>query len=185
MVSLPHDFHPKRVFAIPTFISIIYFTIFIFPNNTGAKDQMMISLFEPDEFAQYPVVLKMRNPGETLSRTVFNFIAYDHYYYGSPFYFSSALLLLPIKLTENLRNTTQLNMLLLRQFISILPMLGALLLLTYTQTKFTSYAKPIALFIFLLSVSAVVENNLWWHVDSLAVFCTALTLFFIDDQLWG
>ena len=177
----------KRVFAILTFISIIYFTIFIFPNNTGAKDQMMISLFEPDEFAQYPVVMKMLTPGETLSRTVFNFIAYGHYYYGSPFYFSSALLLLPIKLTENLRKTTQLNMLLLRQFISILPMLGALLLLTYAQTKFTSYAKPIALFIFLLSVSAVVENNLWWHVDSLVVFFVALTLFFLDrdDQRFG
>ena len=177
----------KRVFAILTLISIIYFAVFIFPNNTGAKDQMMISLFEPDEFAQYPVILKMLASGETRNQTIYNFIAYDHYYYGSPFYFSSALLLLPIKLTKNLQDTTQLNMLLLRQFISILPMLGALLLLTYTQTKFTSYAKPITLFIFLLSVSAVVENNLWWHVDSLAVFFIALTLFFLDrdDQRFG
>jgi hypothetical protein len=177
----------KRVFAILIFISIVYFTAFIFPNNTGAKDQMMISLFEPDEFAQYPVVIKMLNPGETFTSTIFNFIAYDHYYYGSPFYFSSALLLLPIKLFDNLRNTTQLNMLLLRQFISILPMLGALLLLTHLQTKFNSYAKSIGIFIFLLLVSAVVENNLWWHVDSLAVFFIALTLFFLDrdDQRFG
>ena len=41
----------KRTFAILTLISIAYFILFIFPNNTGAKDQMMISLFEPDEFA--------------------------------------------------------------------------------------------------------------------------------------
>jgi hypothetical protein len=177
----------KRIFAILILITIIYFTIFIFPNNTGAKDQMMISLFEPDEFAQYPVVLKMLTPSGTRNQTIYNFIAYDHYYYGSPFYFSSALLLLPIKLFNNLRNTTQLNMLLLRQFISILPMLCALLLLTYIQTRFTSYSKAIALFIFLLSVSAVVENNLWWHVDSLAVFFVALTLFFLDrdDQRFG
>lgn len=177
----------KRVFTILTLISIAYFAAFIFPNNTGAKDQMMISLFEPDEFAQYPVVIKMLNPGEKLTQTIFNFIAYDHYYYGSPFYFSSALLLLPIKLFDNLRNTTQLNMLLLRQFISILPMLGALLLLTHLQTKFNSYAKSIGLFVFLLSVSAVVENSLWWHVDSLAVFFIVLTLFFFDkdDQRFG
>ncbi len=177
----------KRVFTILIFISIAYFAAFIPPNNTGAKDQMMISLFEPDEFAQYPVIIKMLNPGETLTATLFNFIAYDHYYYGSPFYFSSALLLLPIKLFDSLRNTTQLNMLLLRQVIGVLPMLGALLLLTHIQTKFSDYAKSIGLFVFLLSVSAVVENNLWWHVDSLAVFFIVLTLFFLDrdDQRFG
>jgi hypothetical protein len=169
----------KRVFAILLFISAVYFTAFIFPNNTGAKDQMMISLFEPDEFAQYPVVTEMLTSDGSRNQTIYNFVAYGHYYYGSPFYFSSALLLLPLKLTQDLANT-QLNMLLLRQFVSILPMLGALLFLTYTQTKFTSPIKSIGLFIFMLSVSAVVENNLWWHVDSLAVFFIALTLFFLD-----
>jgi hypothetical protein len=169
----------KRVPAILLLISAVYFSIFILPNNTGAKDQMMISLFEPDEFAQYPVVTKMLTPRETLDKTILNFVAYRHYYYGSPFYFSSALTILPVRLAEGLRNT-QLNMLLLRQVISVLPMLGALLLLTYTQTKFQSYAKSIALFVLLLSVSAVVENNMWWHVDSLAVFFTALTFFLLD-----
>ena len=176
----------KRVLAILVFISAAYFTVFIFPNNTGAKDQMMISLFEPDEFAQYPVVTQMLTSDGSRNQTIYNFIAYGHYYYGSPFYFSSALLLLPLKLTQNLANT-QLNILLLRQFISILPMLGALLLLTYLQTKFTSPVKSIGLFVFLLSISAVVENNLWWHVDSLAVFFIALTLFFLDrdNQRFG
>lgn len=177
----------KRTFAILILISIAYFILFIFPNSTGAKDQMMISLFEPDEFAQYPVVLRMLDPGETFKQTLINFATYGHYYYGSPFYFSSALLLLPVKLSQDLNVTTRLNMLLLRQFISILPMIGALLLLTFTQTKFNSAIKSIGLFVFLLSVSAVVENNLWWHVDSLAVFFTALTLFFLDrdDQRFG
>jgi len=170
----------KRVFAVLVFISLVYFLAFLFPNNTGARDQMMISLFEPDEFAQYPIVMKMLTPREELDKTILNFVAYRHYYYGSPFYFSSAFLLMPIALLDNLRQTTQLNMLLLRQFISILPMLGGLLLLTYIQTKFNSYLKSIGLFIFLLSVSAVVENSLWWHVDSLAFFFVALTLFFLD-----
>lgn len=169
----------KRVFAALLLISLAYFAVFIFPNNTGAKDKMMISLFEPDEFAQYPVVTQMLEPDGSRNQTLYNFIAYGHYYYGSPFYISSALLLLPLKLTQDLVNT-QLNMLVLRQFISILPMLGALLLLTHLQTKFKSPVKSIGLFVFLLSVSAVVENNLWWHVDSLAVFFVVLTLFLLD-----
>jgi len=111
---------------------------------------------------------------------VLNFIAYRHYYYGSPFYFSSAFSLLPIKLAQDIRNTPQLNMLILRQLISVLPMLGAIAVLTYTQTRFKSFAKSVGLFIFLLSISAVVENNLWWHADSLAVFFVALTIFFLD-----
>jgi hypothetical protein len=65
----------KRVFAILLFISIAYFSAFILPNNTGAKDQMMISLFEPDEFAQYPVVLNMLTPDGTQNQTIYNFIA--------------------------------------------------------------------------------------------------------------
>ncbi|MBI5953197.1 MAG: hypothetical protein HY865_16200 [Chloroflexi bacterium] len=169
----------KRVFVSLLLISLVYFVVFIFPNNTGAKDEMMISLFEPDEFAQYPVVTQMLEPDGSRNQTIYNFIAYGHYYYGSPFYVSSALLLLPLKLTQNPADT-QLNMLLLRQFISILPMLGALLLLTHLQTKFKSPLKSIGLFVFLLSVSAVVENNLWWHVDSLAVLFVVLTLFLLD-----
>jgi hypothetical protein len=170
----------KRIFAALVLICAFYFALFIFPNNTGAKDQMMISLFEPDEFAQFPIVLKMLTPREQLDKTLLNFIAYRHYYYGSPFYFSSALLVLPLQLAGNIYQHTQLAMLLLRQFISVLPMLGALLLLTFIQTRFTSCIKSIGLLIFLLSISAVVENNMWWHVDSLAVFFVALTLFFLD-----
>ncbi len=169
----------KNTFAILLVISAIYFSLFIFPNNTGAEDPMMISLFETDEFAQYPVVMRMLTPHEALDKTVLNFIKYGHYYYGSPFYFSSALILLPVELVSSLESP-QLNMLLLRQLISVLPMLGALLVFTYLPTKFKSRWKSIALFILLLSVSAVVENNLWWHVDSLAIFFTGLTFLFLD-----
>jgi hypothetical protein len=173
------DRKQKRVLWVLLAVSVVYFSVFIFPNNTGAKDRMMISIFEGDEFAQYPVVMRMLEPRDTFKQTLLNFIEYEHYYYGSPFYFSSALLLLPVKLAQGLENT-QLNMLLLRQFISVLPMIAALLLLTFTQTRFQSYAKSVALFVFLLAVSAVVENNLWWHVDSLAVFFAALTFFLLD-----
>jgi hypothetical protein len=169
----------KRVFAILIGIGIVYFAIFLFPNNTGAKNRMMISLFEPDEFAQYHIVRKMLAPQEGFNQAVLSFIAYGHYYYGSPFYFGSALILLPLKLTRGLDNV-QLNLLLLRQIISVLPMLAALLFLTYIQTRFLSYPKSIGLFVFLLAVPAVVDNNMWWHVDSLALLFSVLTFFFLD-----
>lgn len=169
----------RRVFAALLFIGILYFSIFIPPNNTGAKDQMMISLFETDEFAQYPIALKMIAPEETLKQNLINFFIYGHYYYGWPFYAASALTVLAVSFAQGFNNT-QLNMLVLRQIISVLPMIAALLILVYTNTKFKSYTKSIGLFILLLSVSAVVENNMWWHVDSLAVLFIALTIFFLD-----
>ncbi|MBI5936136.1 MAG: phospholipid carrier-dependent glycosyltransferase [Chloroflexi bacterium] len=171
----------RNTFRILLLISVVYFFAFGIPNNTGAKDEMMVSLFEPDEFAQYPIVVKMLTPHETLSDTVLNFVAYRHYYYGSPFYFGSAAVVFFPKIFGEWKNT-QLHLLLLRQLISVLPMLGAALLLTYTQTKFRSRWKSIGLLLLLLSVSAVVENNMWWHVDSLAVFFIALTFYFLDQD---
>ena len=169
----------KRTLLILILISLIYLGLFAFPNNTGAKDPMMISLFAPDEFAQYTVVANMLTPRETISKTIVNFLAYRQYYYGSPFYVTSALLVLPIKLTHGFSNT-QLIMLLLREAISVLPMLAALLLLIYSQTKFKSYFSSIFVFIFLLSLPAIVENDTWWHPDSVAIFFVALTFFFLD-----
>lgn len=167
----------KRTFFILLAVGAIYFILFIPPNHTGAKDQMMISLFEPDEFAQYPIAAKMVAPEDSLKQALINFFIYGHYYYGWLFYASSALLVL-------VGNSVQQDMLLLRQFIGVLPMLGALLLLVYIQTQFRSRLKAIGLFLFLLAVSAVVENNLWWHADSLAIFFVALAIFFLDkDEL--
>lgn len=177
------DNKQKRIFIILLLISMFYFSVFILPNNTGAKDQMMISLFEPDEFAQYPIVLKMITHEETVKQNLINFFIYGHYYYGWPFYASSALTVLIATLIQGYENT-QLNILLLRQVISVLPMTMALFLLVYIQTKFKSYIRAIGLFILLLSVSAVVENNMWWHVDSLATLFIVAVLFFLDkDQL--
>ena len=165
----------KNVFLILLAISVMYFILFIPPNNTGAKDQMMISLFEPDEFAQYPIALGMVAPAESLKQNLINFLIYGHYYYGWDFYAASALFVL-------IGRSVQQEMLLLRQFISVLPMIGALLLLVYAQTKFRSRLKSIGLFLLLLSVSAVVENNLWWHVDSLAILFVALVILFLDKD---
>lgn len=174
----------KRILWLLIAIGAIYFIAFIFPNSTGAKTYSMISLFSPDEHIQYPTTLFMLS-GNGLKDVLHRFILYGDYSYGFPFYGGSALVLLPLKLTNALNNqNVQLAMLLLRQFISVLPMMLAILLMVYTQTKFRSYLTSIVTLIFLLSIFAVVQNDLWWHADSLAVLFVVLVFFFLDrDEL--
>jgi len=170
----------KRILWLLIAIGAIYFTAFIFPNATGAKTYSMISLFQPDEHAQYPTMLFMLN-GSSLKQTIINFILYRYYYYGFPFFASSALVLLPLRLANALNDqNVQLAMVLLRQFINVLPMTLAILLMVYTQTKFRAYLASITTFIFLLVIFPVVENNLWWHADSLTVLFVVLVFFFLD-----
>jgi len=174
----------KRILWLLMAIGAIYFIAFIFPNSTGAKTYSMISLFSPDEHIQYPTALFMLS-GDGLKHVLHNFILYGDYSYGFPFYGGSAFVLLPLKLANALYNqNVQLAMLLLRQFISVLPMILAILLMVYTQTKFRSYLTSIVTLVFLLSVFAVVQNDLWWHADSLAVLFVVLVFFFLDrDKL--
>jgi 4-amino-4-deoxy-L-arabinose transferase-like glycosyltransferase len=68
----------------------------------------------------------------------------------------------------------------LRQLINVLPMLAAVLLLVYTWTRFKSVWRALGLFVLLLAVPAVVDNNLWWHPDSLGMLFVALVFFFLD-----
>ena len=153
-----------------------YFILFLAPNSTGAQDRNMISIFSADEFAQYPHVIRMLEPGNTTAQAVYRFFSYQHYYYGFPFYFiSAAAAVFPIKLIHGLASVS-LNMLLLRQMVSVLPMIVALMLLVYLQTGFNSYIKSIGLFLLLLSVPEVVANDLWWHPESLVFLFVVLTL---------
>jgi hypothetical protein len=148
----------------------------------------MISVFAPDEFAQYAHPVRMLDqPGNTLKQSIYRFIAYQHYYYGYPFYFYSAVVaLLPLKLISGLGNTAY-NMLLLRQLVSVLPMIAAVMLLVYLQTKFQSYLRSIPLFIFLLTIPAVFQNDAWWHPESLVFLFIVLTFYFLckDNLSFG
>ena len=174
----------KKIIITLGIISILYFCIFLFPNNTGADNWDMLSVFEPDEYAQYPHVIRMLEfRGDSLRQKLWHIVAYQHYFYGFPFYALSALVLLPIKLISSLDNVQQ-NMLLLRQFVSVLPMIASVWVLVFLQTRFKSFWKTVAIFIFLLSIPAVIRNDMWWHPDSLAILFSVLVFFFLEfDQL--
>ncbi len=126
----------KLIFLILLFIGALYFFAFWFPNATGAHDLNMTYVFNSDEPAQYPAVIRMLTPAPSFSQSLYRFFAYQIYFYGFPYYFYSAvIILLPLKLIFGLGNL-QLNMLVLRQFVSVLPMIAAIMILVYLQTKF-------------------------------------------------
>jgi hypothetical protein len=176
----------KFNWGILLFIGVVYSSIFIFPNMQGAKNPEMLAIFEIDEYAQFPHLARMLTPGDSLYQTIRNFTVYLHYFYGYPFYFFSAVVVLPIRLIfgADWVIMTPVIVGVLRQLISVLPMIAAVALLVAYQTRNQPRWHSIALFLFLLALPSLVRNNLWWHPDSLAFLFVALTFFFLDrDQL--
>ena len=130
----------KKNLLVILMAGLAYFALFILPNLQGSKDAIMLSVFEQDEYAEYPYVLRMLTSGLSLVQAVRYFIIYLFYYYGYPFYFFSALALLPVKwiVGPDWTQHTQLIVLILRQMINVLPGILAVGLLTYLQTRFVS-----------------------------------------------
>jgi 4-amino-4-deoxy-L-arabinose transferase-like glycosyltransferase len=72
-------------------------------------------------------------------------------------------------------------LLLLRQFISVLPMILAALIMVYLATRFRKLIVAAGLFILILSLPGVVRNNHnFWHPDALNLLFIVLTLYFLD-----
>jgi hypothetical protein len=176
------DKEQNRIFQIIAGLGVGIFIFFITANLKGAQNATMLSVFEVDEFAQYPNLINMLTPGPTFYESIRNFLIYQHYFYGYPFYFLSALVALPVKIIygADWQQHTNVIVMLLRQMINVAPMIIAAGLLTYIQTRFRDMYRSIGLFVFLSIMPAVMVNNLWWHPDSLAVLSAVLILFFLD-----
>lgn len=172
----------RKVLIVLILLGIVYFLLFILPNLAGTQDVNMLSIFEKDEFAQYPNVIRMVTPGDTFYQSIRNFSVYLHYFYGYPFYFFSAITLLPAKLVlgTSWNNQTPLLVMILRQMINVFPMILSVLIWVYMRTRFRSFKRALALFLLLLFVPAVVVNDIWWHPDSLGFLFVTLTFFFLD-----
>ena len=125
----------KRIFGLLLFMAAVAFVLFALPNAVASQNLSMVQIFQPDEAAPLPYVLQMIAPSPTLNLALRHFIFYDYYYYGFPFFAPSALLLLPLQWLGRLGDIP-LVMLVLRQFISVLPMLAALL--RFPQLPFAS-----------------------------------------------
>ncbi len=175
----------KRIFVLLLFMAVAAFILFALPNAVASDNLSMVQIFQPDEAVPLPYVFRMIAPAPTLNLALRHFIFYDYYYYGFPYFALSGLVLLPLQWLGRLGDMP-LVMLLLRQLVSVLPMLVGLLLLVYMQDGFRTYRSPV-LFAFLVSVPAVVQNNSWWHPDGLTFLLVVLTIFFLkrDNLRFG
>ncbi len=184
-IIVPMTTQQKKVFILLLCISAVVFVLNLFPNAAASQNMAMIQMFEPDEAGPLPYLLRMIAPAANLDKQLRAFVFYEYYYYGFPYFAISALAILPLQLAGHL-SQLPLVMLILRQAISVLPMLAALMILVYMQDGFRTYRSSV-LFLFLLSVPAVVANNSWWHPDSLVVLLVVLTIFFLvrDDLRFG
>jgi hypothetical protein len=166
---------------------MLYFGAFIIPNSYGASSEEILLDSSSDEYVLYPTLIRILTPGKTFLETRANLFLYEDYHYGYPYFALSALAVLPSRLYYGINFTQhmQLNLLLLRQIISVLPLMLAAGLMVFLQTRFQSPLKSLALFIFLLTIRGVVRNNVWWwHPDALSVLFVVLTIYFLDrDRL--
>lgn len=170
----------RAYFWVVFALSVSAFLLFAIPNSRASSNLEMVQVFEPDEAMPLPYLLRMIAPAETIDRAIRQFVFYEYYFYGFPHFGFSALLLLPLKWLGQLDNVPWI-MLVLRQGTSVLLMLLALMLLVYLQDGFKTYRSPL-LFIILLSVPAVVQNNFWWHPDGMVTLLSVLTLYFLEKD---
>jgi len=185
-----------QVFWILLTIALLYFIAFIPTNLQGANNSHEFSLHGGDEYVIYPVVVTMLTPQDTFSGTLYNLFIYEDYHYGYSFYLYSAFILLIPRLVfgtgfadhtdfvsiygKGFADHTQLNLLLLRQFVSILPMILAIWLLVYLVTKNKSIWRSGGMFLMLLLLPGVVKyNQQFWHPDALLLLFIVLTFFFL------
>ncbi len=173
----------KRNLFILALVGLLYFSAFLFPNaSTLGSDNPRVYL-DRDEYVTYPIVERMLLFEGSASTIWARLIIYGDYHYGYPFYFFSMLTLLPWRLLRGVAffEYTPFNILMLRQFINVLPMVLTAGAFTWLQTRLRSLWKSLLLFALLLSIPAVVRSNLhWWHPDSLMLLCIALTFLFLD-----
>ena len=177
------DINQKRNFRVVALVGILYFILFIFPNASTMGSDNPIVYLHRDEFVTYPIVERMLDFSPDVSVTWGRLIIYGDYHYGYPFYFLSMLTLLPLRVIQGTGffNYTQLNILVLRQIISVLPMILTAGVLTYVFTHFRKLWVSLFTFLFILTIPAVVRNNMhWWHPDALMMLAIALTFLFLD-----
>jgi hypothetical protein len=173
----------RKVFNILALLGLLYFLAFIplnlLPDKYGKFNT------NPDEIVDYPDVTKALAAQPTFAATVQNVVGGWGWQYGYPYLTISAVVLLVPRLVfgDGFASHLQLNIFLLRQFVSVLPMILALLLAVYLVTRFKSVWRSAGLFAFLLLVPGIVKyNHNYWHPDALIVLCCMLTIYFLQKD---
>ena len=173
----------RSVFLVLSLIGLVYFCIFIPLNSLGWNGPADAFYSGVDEHIQYPIAVYTLTPGETFSSTVYHLTANEDDVYGHPYVALEALILLPSRLIYgvNFGEKVQLNLMLLRQFINVLPLALAMFLLVYLITRFRSLWTSTALYLFLLTIPGTVKFGIrFLHPDALILLLIVLTIFFLQ-----
>jgi hypothetical protein len=169
----------RKVFIILVVLGLIYFAAFI-PVNYGGR-------VHPDEEVIYPDVVNMLIPGSTFAETLSDSFVISSWWYGYPYFPMSALtLVIPrIIFGNGFASQINLNLLLMRQLISVLPMVASLLLLIYLVNEFKHLWASIGMFVVLCLIPGVVHYNIrFWHPDSIIVLLILLAFWLLKrDRL--
>ena len=173
----------RKTLIVLTVLGLVYFIGFM-PGNY-LLDHQGHFYTHSDEAVIYPDVAKVLVWHGTILDVVHLVIEQWPWWYGYPYLpLSAAVLLVPrLVLGENYANNIQLNMFLLRQVISVLPMILSLMLLIYLVNRFKSLWQSIAMFVFLALVPGVVKfNHRFWHPDSIIILLILLTFHFLEKD---
>lgn len=171
-------------------LSILYVLVLLPSNINGSKNMEAFGRYGGDEVVIYPILMDVMKTGETFSATLYHLFIYEDYHYGYPFYAWSAAILFPVKLlTGNaFPDQIQINLPLLRIFVSVIPVILACLIIVWLFTRFQSWLLSPAVFLFLLFTPGTLQNNQgFWHPDGLNLLFICLVLYFLqrDDFRFG
>jgi Dolichyl-phosphate-mannose-protein mannosyltransferase len=178
----------RKIIQFLAVIGLVYFLAFI-PSNLLRNEYGQFYLLQ-DEQVIYPDVVKAFAPQVDFAATVQNMLGSWNWAYGYPYLpISASVLIIPrLIFGEPFAEQIQLNVFLMRQFVSVLPMVLALMLAVYLVTRFKSVKFSVSLFAFLLLVPGVVKICYrFWHPDSIILFLVLLTIYFLqkDDLQFG
>jgi hypothetical protein len=173
----------RKVIIILAIIGLVYFLAFI-PSNLLRNEYGQFYLLQ-DEQVIYPDVVKALAPQVNFGATVQNVLGSWNWAYGYPYLpVSASVLIIPrLIFGAQFSDQIQLNILLMRQFVSVLPMVLALMLAVYLVTRYKSTWISVSLFAFLLLIPGVVKICYrFWHPDSIILLLVLLTIYFLDKD---
>ncbi|MHC1772741.1 MAG: hypothetical protein AB9907_13610 [Flexilinea sp.] len=173
----------QKILLFLLILSILYILVLLPSNINGTKNWETFGQYGGDEVVIYPILMDVMQTGETFNATLYHFFIYEDYHYGYPFYAWSAAVLFPVKiLTGNsFPDQIQINLPLLRIFVSVLPVILACLIIVWLFTRFQSWFLSPAVFLFLLFAPGTLQNNQgFWHPDGLNLLFICLVLYFLQ-----
>ncbi len=169
----------RKTFLVLSILALVYFVGFMPLNYLPKPDGNFYT--HSDEAVIYPDVARVLVIEGSFHDMVKVILEDWPWWYGYPYLpLSAAVLVIPRLLFGNgYIENIQLNVFLLRQFINILPMMLAIMILVYMVNRYKSLWQSVALFIFMAFVPGVFKFNYqFWHPDSLIILLILLNLSF-------